>query len=353
MHKFLSLMALVLSIGLATTATSAEAAKRVGSGKSMGTQRQAAPDKAPGAPAQSAAAPQAAAAGAAGSKSSWMGPVAGLAAGLGLAALASHLGFGDELASMVMMALLGVAVMAAIGFFLRKRAAKQRAMGAPMGANMAGPMGAMPYAMAHAGHAGHAQGFQNRDFQNAPAYKVAVPEGSGIGSAIGSGTGSAIGSGIGSGMGSAIGSGIGGSAAASDSRSAMASGRALPADFDSAAFEHNAKANFIRLQAANDVGNLDDIGQFTTPAMYVALAQDITERGAVTQKTEVLHINAQVLGLEQDTAGYLISVRFTGTIRDYGEKMDEPFDEIWHLSKPSTGNAGWLLCGIQQTGAGG
>jgi len=341
MHKFLSLMALVLSIGLATTATSAEAAKRVGSGKSMGTQRQAAPDKAPGAPAQSAAAPQAAAAGAAGSKSSWMGPVAGLAAGLGLAALASHLGFGDELASMVMMALLGVAVMAAIGFFLRKRAAKQRAMGAPMGANMAGPMGAMPYAMAHAGHAGHAQGFQSRDFQNAPAYKVAVPEGSGIGSAIGSGTGSAIGS--------AIGSGIGGS----DSRSAMASARALPADFDSAAFEHNAKANFIRLQAANDVGNLDDIGQFTTPAMYVALAQDITERGAVTQKTEVLHINAQVLGLEQDTAGYLISVRFTGTIRDHGEKMDEPFDEIWHLSKPSTGNAGWLLCGIQQTGAGG
>jgi hypothetical protein len=43
-----------------------------------------------------------------------MGPVAGLAAGLGLAALASHLGFGDELASMVMLGLLAAGTMWAI-----------------------------------------------------------------------------------------------------------------------------------------------------------------------------------------------------------------------------------------------
>lgn len=54
-----------------------------------------------------------------------MGPVAGLAAGLGLAALASHFGFGEELASFMMMALLAVVVMAAVGFFLRKRARRK------------------------------------------------------------------------------------------------------------------------------------------------------------------------------------------------------------------------------------
>ena len=130
MKKILSLLAIVLTLGLSTVAIDAEAAKRMGSGKSMGTQRQATADKAPGAPAQSAAAP-AAGAGAAGAaaaapKRSWMGPLAGLAAGLGLAALASHLGLGGELASMLMFGLLAAAVMVAIGFFMRKRAAAQR-----------------------------------------------------------------------------------------------------------------------------------------------------------------------------------------------------------------------------------
>ena len=101
MKKFLLMLSVVFAFGLTTVAMDAEAAKRMGSGKSMGTQRQAAPDKAP---AQTSAAAPAAGSGAAAAPSrSWMGPVAGLAAGLGLAALASHLGFGDELESMLMM----------------------------------------------------------------------------------------------------------------------------------------------------------------------------------------------------------------------------------------------------------
>ena len=65
------------------------------------------------APQQAAAAPAAAAQGAAAAqpKRSWMGPLAGLAAGIGLAALASHFGFGEELASMLM---IGLAVMAVV-----------------------------------------------------------------------------------------------------------------------------------------------------------------------------------------------------------------------------------------------
>ena len=113
--KFLSAVALVLSLGLAVGVSDAEA-KRIGGGKSTGMQRQGTTEKAPTAtPAQTpgtpaaAAAPAGAAAGAtaaaAAPKRSWMGPLAGIAAGLGLAALASHLGFGVELASMLMMGL--------------------------------------------------------------------------------------------------------------------------------------------------------------------------------------------------------------------------------------------------------
>ena len=99
MKRLLSLLAVTFAIGLSTVALDVEAGKRIGSGKSMGTQRQAAPDKTPTAATPAATAAPAATGAAAGAPSrSWMGPIAGLAAGLGLAALASHMGFGGELA---------------------------------------------------------------------------------------------------------------------------------------------------------------------------------------------------------------------------------------------------------------
>lgn len=316
--KLLSTLAMVLTLGLSAVSTDAEAAKRLGGGKSTGTQRQATADKAPTTPAQSAAAPTAGAAGAAAAapKRSWMGPIAGLAAGLGLAALASHLGFGDELASMLMMGLLAFAVIAAVGYFMRKRTAAQGS-----------GMGAAPNGMQYA-HVHPAQRQDDRvNKEAAPAYKVSMPA-----SAHGSST---IGSAIGSGFGSSIGSGI-------------ASGSRIPADFDTAGFERNAKVNFIRLQAANDAGNLEDIRQFTTPEMFAELKMDLQDRGGAVQKTDVVSIHAQVTEVDEDADRYLVSVRFTGVVRDDSAQPDESFDEVWHMVKPRHGNQGWVLSGIQQ-----
>ena len=310
MKRLFALLAVVFTLGLSTVAMDAEAAKRMGSGKSMGTQRQATADKAPGAPTQSAAAAGTPAAGAAAAPSrSWMGPIAGIAAGLGLAALASHLGFGDELASMLMFGLMAAAVMVAIGFFMRKRAA------AKLG-NASGS-GGMQYAHVRTGTGANT----NQTEPLAPAYKVSMP------AAGSNASGSAIGSGIGAGVTSAS---------------------QIPADFDTAGFERNAKVNFIRLQAANDAGDLDDIRQFTTPEMFAELKMELTERGTVAQKNDVVSIHAQVLEVEEDAAGYLVSVRFTGAIRDDSGAPDESFDEIWHLMKSRQGNSGWVLAGIQQ-----
>lgn len=316
MKKILSLLAIVFTLGLSTVAMDAEAAKRIGSGKSMGTQKQATADKAPGAPAQSAAAAPAAGAGAAAAapKRSWMGPLAGLAAGLGLAALASHLGLGGELASMLMFGLLAAAVMVAIGFFMRKRAAAQRQ-------SATGTEG-MQYAHVNAGGGAVTD---HRVDTAMPAYKVAMPAASS----------QAGGLGIGSGVGSGIGAG-------------EASMPRIPVDFDTAGFERNAKVNFIRLQAANDASNLDDIRQFTTPEMFAELKLELSERGGVSQKTDVVSLHAQVIDVEEDADRYVVSVRFTGVIKtDIGEP-DESVDEVWHLTKLRQGAAGWLLSGIQQ-----
>jgi predicted lipid-binding transport protein (Tim44 family) len=307
MKRLMSILAVVFTLAISTWAVEAEAAKRMGSGKSMGTQRQSTQDKAPAAATPSAAA--APAAGAASPSRSWMGPVAGLAAGLGLAALASHLGFGEELASMLMFGLLAAAVMVAIGFFMRKRAAMQQ--------SSAAKPGGLQYAHVNTGTSREAN---SQSEQNMPAYKVSMP----------ASTGSQIGSGIGSGIG----------AAGSASR--------IPADFDTAGFERNAKVNFIRLQAANDAGDLDDIRQFTTPEMFAELKMEMAERGTAAQKTDVVSIQAEVLEVDEDADRYLVSVRFVGVIRDGTNEPDESFDEVWHLMKSRQGNAGWVLCGIQQ-----
>jgi len=311
MRRLFTLLAMVFTLGLFTVAFDAEAAKRMGSGKSLGTQRQASPDTTPNAPTQSAAgAGTAAAAGAAAPSRSWLGPVAGIAAGLGLAALASHLGFGEELASMLMFGLIALAIMVAVGFFMRKRAAA-RLSGA------SGPAG-MQYAHINNGAPVHA----NPAEPLAPAYKVAMPatDSSSIGSSIGSGIG------------------LGGHSASQ-----------IPADFDSAGFERNAKVNFIRLQAANDAGNLDDIRQFTTPEMYAELKLEMAGRGAAVQKNDVVSLTAQVIEVDENAERYLVSVRFTGMIRDDSGAPEESFDEIWHLMKSRQDSGGWVLAGIQQT----
>lgn len=315
MNKFFSaLLAVVMSVGMATVALDAEA-KRIGGGKSVGMQRQATPQKAPdnnATPAQTpsaapAAAGAAGAAGAAAKKSSWMGPLAGIAAGLGLAALASYLGFGEEFATMMMIILAVVVVMAIIGFVMRKRAAQQG--------------GGMAYAGAAAG-AGAGGGF------NAPAGNDTFTQRQSLGNQ----GGSVIGAGIGANVGGA---------------SASTGKGHIPADFDVAGFVRNAKVNYIRLQAANDAGNLDDIRAFTTPEMFAEIQMDIAERAGKTQTTEVVQLDADVIDVAEETALYIVSVRFTGTVREDGEAVQ--IDEIWHLSKPRNGATGWVIAGIQQT----
>lgn len=296
--KTFSLLALMLSLVLTLGMGNAEA-KRLGGGQSSGMQRQNTTDKAATpAPPQS---PAAAGAAATPPKRSWMGPLAGLAAGLGLAALASHLGFGEGLANMLMIGLLVMAVVGVIAFFMRKRATPPQA--AMAGAGMGAGLGS------GAGYAAQ------------KSYDVSMPAPQAGGSMIGSGLASGA--------------------------SAQAN---IPADFDVAGFVRNAKAQFLRLQAANDSANLDDLREFTTPEMFAELSLQISERMGAVQRTDVLHVDAQVMQVEQEPTRYVVSVRFSGSIREDRNAPAENFDEIWHLTKPRSGSSGWMLAGIQQIG---
>ncbi len=122
----------------------------------------------------------------------------------------------------------------------------------------------------------------------------------------------------------------------------------VPADFDAPSFLRVAKSNFIRLQAAWDKGDVADIREFTTPEVFAELKMQITERGAQKDYTDVVTIEAELLGIETSGSEYLASVKFTGSIKPAPDALAEPFNEVWNLSKPVSGATGWMLAGIQQ-----
>lgn len=269
-------------LGLGLLAETADA-RRLGGAKSFGMQRQVTPP--PTAPAKQAAPAQPSSTQAAqpGSRPGWLGPLAGLAAGLGLAALFSHLGLGEEFGAIVLGLLLALAAFMLLRALFRRQAARQ-----------------------DLGFAGASAGVTTR---------------------------------------SALPSGAGSEGFSSDARD---SNVAFPPGFDADAFSRQAKLNFIRMQAANDGGNLADLREFTTPEVFAELQMQIGERGAAENKTDVVTLNAEVLEVVEEPERYVVSVRFSGTLREITGGAPEPFDEIWHLTKPRAGGQGWLVAGIQQ-----
>jgi predicted lipid-binding transport protein (Tim44 family) len=322
---------------VAATAPSISEAKRLGGSKSSGMNRdmpaRTAPDAPPAKPATpapgntpaqpGAAAPAAAGAtaAAAGAKRSWMGPIAGLAAGLGLVALASAFGFGEELANFLMMALLAVAVIALVAFLMRRfgRKAEPAMAGGAQGMARSGAQVAWP-----------AQAAPEPVKPAQPMPFSTQPVAGGVTDPV---------------------PGIGGAPAA-EPVPAVAE-RAVPkafvpAAFDSETFARTAKMIFIRLQAANDAADLDDLRRFTTPELFASLRLDIQDRGASDNHTDVQRVEAEVLDVTNEPERQIVSVRFHGDIVEERGGQPQAFNEVWHLVKPHGDGGQWAIAGIEQ-----
>lgn len=333
----LTLTVAIATLGMTLAPGDADA-KRLGGGKAAGMQRQAPAQPSnntppsPAQPGQAAATPgnaavpannpaampgAAAAAGTAANagKRSWLGPVAGLAAGLGLAALASHFGFGEELANMMMFALLALAAVFVIGWLMR-RFGKNR--GSSSGLNLAGAGAGSGSAAPAWSAAPAAQPAANPVWQRNQLADTSSSFNPGMGSST-----------------PAV-------------SSAGATSVALPPNFDADGFERIAKMIFIRMQAANDAGQVDDLRKFTTPELFASLRMDLMERGNQTQHTDVQELNAQVLETARQDDQWIITVRFHGRIVEDARVGVEPLDELWHLVQPVDGSRDWAIAGIQQ-----
>lgn len=339
-----NLWSVMLACAIAFVSVSADAA-RMGGGKSVGrqssnvTQRDAAPT-APGAPAQSAtnsaAKPGAAAPGAVPPKRNWGGMLGGLAAGLGLAYLAHSLGLGAGFANMLLIGLLVAAAFVAWRIYSARRAnGANRANGgfAFQGAGNPANVGApAQYSAQNVGNDASARPWESNasHFDANPAPQPAQPAASG---------GSAM-AGAAAAGGSMIGSALGG-----------AQSWGIPAGFDVDGFLAAAKRNFVTLQDGWDRADIGMLRTMMTDGMVGEIRQQLAERenhtGGQSNKTEVVMLDAKLLGIEELPDVYMASVEFSGMIREDESSGPSPFREVWNMTKPTNGTGGWLVSGVQ------
>jgi len=303
--KHLPVLVLALFAATAFVASDDAQAKRLGSGRSLGTQRQVTPPPAPAAPSASpsAVAPAPAMQGrpaappATGSR--WLGPLAGLAAGIGLAALFSHLGLSEGLGTILLLVLL-------VGgaFFLLRLILARRA--------------GTPAPMQYAGSGAAPGSFPPM----APVMRSSTPAATNLEPVFGGAPTPVAGP-------------------------ATPTGN-YPPGFDPDPLAEQAKVQFRRLQAAYDSGDTTTLASVMRPEMFAEIAKEIGQRGRHTP-TEIDALDATVLEVVTEGDQHWASVHFTGQVREDGMVLPSRLDEIWNLAKPVDGSTGWLLAGIQQT----
>jgi len=282
---------------VAFVATEADAAKRLGGGGNVGAQRSitnAPPAATPAKPAQGqnmqqSAAPAAAQPAASG-MSRWMPLLGGLALGGALGWLMGANGMGGMMVGLLLVGLLVFAAIFVIRMLTQKRGAEPQRM-QYAGAGPQGPFSSMGNETVAAPPPSQAAGF------DAPAPIAAAN---------------------------------------------------IPAGFDVTGFLRGAKLNYMKLQIANDQGNLAELREFTSDELYEEFRKDVQARGSEMQQTDVLALNADLLEVVTEGDKHWASVRFSGTVRESPGEAPTGFEEVWNLAKPVSGAQGWQLAGIQQ-----
>jgi predicted lipid-binding transport protein (Tim44 family) len=323
----------LLAATLVLAAFDADAARRLGGGRSVGkqssnvTQREQA-QPAPAAPTQQNAANPGAAnqataarpanqpAAAQPQRRPWGAMLGGLAAGLGLAWLANALGFGPALANVMLVLLFALLAMALVGWFLRSRRP------------------AAPGGMAY-------QGAAAADLATAPRQYSPDKVGNDASARPWERSSMAFDAGkYGGGQGVRIGSALGGS-----------QNWGVPEGFDVAGFVNAAKRNFMTLQDAWDRSDIPTLRSMMTDEMLGEIRSQLAEReqhlDGQPNKTDVVMLEAQLLGIEDLGDGYMASIEFSGLIREQPSAGPSPFREVWNMTKPKNGTSGWLVAGVQ------
>lgn len=245
-----------------------------------------------------------------------MALLGGLAAGLGLAWLASSLGLGPAFGQFLLIALVVLLAFVVVRWLLRPRApaTAPRNSYAFQGAGGSG-VATIPsaYFPENVGNDASARPWE----QGASTTAAGAAQGVVIGSALNGKPGD----------------------------------WSVPAGFDVESFLKVAKSNFIHLQAAWDKADMVTLRSMMTDEMLAEISAQLAERERLSSGepnlTEVQMLQAQLLGIEDLGGEYMASVEFSGMVREDRHSSPSPFREVWNMTKPRDGSRGWLVAGVQ------
>lgn len=242
----------------------------------------------------------------------WGAMLGGLAAGLGLAWLAQSLGLGEAFGQFLLIGLFALLVMALFGWVMRARqgAAQSRGSLAYQGASAVSPR---DYSPQNVGNDASARPWERSTMMN---FETAEAGGAVIGSAL-----------------------------------AGPQGWGVPAGFDAEGFLRASKTNFVNLQVAWDRADIPALRAMMTDGMLDQIKAQLAEREqqarGETNHTDVVMLEAQLLGIEELDSEYMASVEFSGLIREDPSAGPNPFREVWNITRPKAGPGGWLVAGVQ------
>ena len=303
----------LMLVGLMVLGSSQALAKRLAGGTSVGQQSghvaQPSTAQPPATPAVSTAAPAAAGpAATVAAQRPWGSMLGGVAAGLGLAWLASSLGLGESFAQLLLWGLVALLVLALCRTVIRRSTPALATQGAYASAEAGGPV-PVPrgYSPKNVGNDASARPWENQavsptdDAMNGAALAGPTPWG-------------------------------------------------VPDGFDATGFLQASKANFVSLQDAWDRADIPSLRAMMTDGMLAEIRSQLVERersGAGDNKTEVVMLEARLLGIEELSSDYMASVEFSGLIREDMSAGPNPFREVWNITRPKSNASGWLVAGVQ------
>lgn len=232
---------------------------------------------------------------------SFMGPLGGLAAGLGLAALFSYMGFGEEMASV-----LGTMLMLGLGFIVIRWLLRTISS---QGSNRPAYQGA-------SAHQEHVTTTYKQPYQ-APVTPLPSAESvSSVSPAVEEVSGGYV-------------------------------AKQLPVGFEEEKFVQSAKSFFTMIQRHFDAGNLEALGEYCTPEVLEYAKAELGDRGAADNVTSVVTLEAELIGFETDVDEEIATVAFDALMREERDGIARPVHELWVLTRPTDGSRGWVLAGVQ------
>ena len=123
-----------------------------------------------------------------------------------------------------------------------------------------------------------------------------------------------------------------------------------PREFDAEGFLRASKSHFLSLQEAWDRGDIHCLRSMMTEGMLAQVQAQLSERekaGVGQHRTEVVMLEARLLGVEEVGDDFLANVEFSGLIREDPSAGPNPFRELWNVTRPKGSNSGWLVAGVQ------